>query len=197
MKRTLLFVVLLAVLTVGAANAQIFKLGVKAGAIINQNKLTVAGAEYKSAPAGFDVGLQMQVKIPVVGIFVQPEVLYSYSSSKYNVVTGQVKSVTNQLDVPVMLGWKIAFFRVQAGPVFSFPFTNMNGNLGGVGANFKDYNTGYVAGVGFDIGRFTLDARYQGDFKAREAEILGVNVPEVKLLQGRFSFSLGYTLFKI
>lgn len=193
-----LFILLIIICSASVSEAQIFKFGVKAGVVINQDKLTVGGVDYRSKPAGFEAGLQMQVKIPVVGIFIQPEVVYSYSATNYDLITGRIRNVNNQIDVPVMIGWKIAFFRIQAGPVFSFPYSKFSGAIAGeMGMSFKDYNTGYVAGVGFDLGRFTLDARYQGEFKAREATILGTNVPQVKLLKGRFNISLGYTIFKI
>lgn len=176
------------------ANGQIFKIGVKAGVVTSTEKLSIQGVQLTDTKPGFEVGIQTQVKIPVINLFVQPEVVFSWVKSSFNGPSGQITSTTSQWDIPVMLGWKIAFFRVMAGPVFSFPSTSVSQS----GTSFKKYTTSYAAGLGFDLGRFTLDARYQGLFSPRKSQTLIGNIPtDVELRGGRFNFSLGYTLFKI
>lgn len=197
MKRQIMIVMLCVaamVVSVNESKAQIFKLGVKAGLVVDQSKVSVAGINLHETTPGFELGVQTQIKIPVVGLFVQPEFVYSRVSSKIDTPTGNQHLVTSQFDIPVMIGWKFLFMRIQAGPVFSFPSTSFSQFK----TDFKNYNTGYVAGLGVDLGRFTIDARYQGEFSKRESDILGGVFPQrISVMNGRFNFSLGYTLFKI
>lgn len=196
MKKSLVIVVALVAILCGAqtAKGQIFKLGVKAGAIVSSEKLSIGGVQVSDTKPGFEIGIQTQVKIPVIGLFIQPEVTYSWVKTKFNGPNGLITSTTSQWDIPVMLGWKIAFFRIMAGPVFSFPSTSVSWGQ----ADFSKYTTSYAVGLGFDLGKFTLDARYQGLFAPRRTETLIGGIPTgVELRGGRFNFALGYTLFKI
>lgn len=197
MKKSLVIIATIFAMVCSAqtAKGQIFKLGVKAGLVVNSEKLSIGGVQQSDTKPGFEIGIQTQIKIPVVNIFFQPEFIYNRVKTKFNGIDGNsMTSTTSQFDIPVMVGWKIAFFRVMAGPVFSFPSTNISWD----GTKMNKYTTSYVAGVGFDLGRFTIDARYQGLFAPRRTETIIGSIPtSVELKGGRFNFSLGYTLFKI
>ena len=87
---------------------------------------------------------------------------------------GKVDVRFSNFDVPVLFGVRIAkFFRINVGPMASLRLTN-NGKIGdsfdvitggNSGAEFKNRVAyGYQAGVGLDLGRLSLDVRYEGNF---------------------------------
>ncbi len=72
----------------------------------------------------------------------------------------------NDINVPVMGSWKIAFLRFNAGPVGHF-FLNSSSDLrdaDGRERTFDTFNLGYTLGGAIDIGPLTLDVRYDGNF---------------------------------
>jgi hypothetical protein len=124
-------------------------------------------------------------------VYLQPEVLISQKGGRYDLVTDNGNStktvdfrMTN-LDLPLLVGVKIGdVFRINAGPIATFNIGD-NGRLGdaieearGESAErvYKKAVFGYQAGVGFDIGQFNLDVRYEGnvndiiDVKYKNAE---------------------------
>lgn len=197
MKKSLVVILALVSMVMGVqtAKGQIFKIGAKAGLVIGSDKLSIDGVQSASSMPGFEIGIQTQVKIPGLGLFIQPEFIYNWVKTSFNSPTlGPITSTTSQFDIPVMVGWKIAFFRVMVGPVFSFPSTSISWGK----ADLSKYTTSYAAGIGVDLGRFTIDARYQGLFSPRKSQTSVGNMPVgVELRSGRYNFSLGYTLFKI
>ncbi len=111
-------------------------------------------------------------------VFLQPEILISQKGGKYDVITdngNNTKTIDfrmTNLDLPLLIGVKLGnVFRINAGPVATFNI----GNDGRLGDAIEDahgesaeqiYNKavfGYQAGVGFDIGQFNLDVRYEGN----------------------------------
>lgn len=111
-------------------------------------------------------------------VFLQPEILISQKGGKYDVITdngNNTKTIDfrmTNLDLPLLLGVKLGnVFRINAGPIATFNI----GNDGRLGDAIEDargesaeqiYNKavfGYQAGLGFDIGQFNLDVRYEGN----------------------------------
>lgn len=175
-----------------AANAQYdpaFRFGIKAGAnlsnINGSNDLSLAPGgnafNFKhndNRSLGFAGGVFFRFGKT---FFIQPEILLSQKGGKFNVYkdgvlndNGKVDVRFSNLDVPVLFGVRIAkFFRINAGPMASLRLSN-NGKIGdsfdavtgeNSGAEFKNRLAfGYQAGVGVDLGRLSLDVRYEGNF---------------------------------
>ena len=123
------------------------------------------------------LGYQLGVfaRISLLGIYVQPEVLFSNAKSKISysdldnngeTIVGEIK--LNKIDIPVMFGKRfLKIFRINAGPVFTLPL-NDNISLEGAEASFKDIETNYKnatvgaqIGAGLDLSILTLDLRYE------------------------------------
>jgi hypothetical protein len=112
--------------------------------------------------------------------YIQPEFLFSQKGGTFNAYKdgltneeGKVDVRFSNFDVPVLIGGRIGkVFRINVGPVASLRLTN-NGKIGDsfrnyTGENAQDeYNNnvtfGYQAGVGLDLGRLSLDVRYEGN----------------------------------
>jgi len=139
----------------------------------------------KNAKAGFQAGFFG--RLTVLGIYVQPELIFSSTNSRIEVkkyytntdnVESQIKTQSfKKVDIPLLIGGKFGPLRVQAGPVGSF----MLGEKSAIEAaldqteveeKFNSATWGYQVGVGADFFNFlTLDLKYEGNLSA-----LGDNV---------------------
>jgi len=122
---------------------------------------------------GYQLGVFARVSL--LGIYVQPEVLFSNAKSEISysdldnngeTIVGEVK--LNKIDIPVMFGKRfLKVFRINAGPVFTL-LLNDNISLEGAEASIKDIETNYKnatvgaqIGAGLDLSILTLDFRYE------------------------------------
>ncbi|MCE7064030.1 porin family protein [Dyadobacter sp. CY326] len=174
-----------------AASAQYdpaFRFGIKAGA----NLSNINGSNDLSlSPGGnaFDFRDNDNRSLGFAGgvffrfgktFYIQPEILLSQKGGKFNVYEdgvlndGKVDVRFSNFDVPVLFGVRIArFVRINVGPMASLRL-NKNGKISdsfdditgeNSKAEFKNRLAfGYQAGVGLDLGRLSLDVRYEGNF---------------------------------
>lgn len=152
-----------------AANvqAQSIEAGVKAG--INVSTLSKApNLGDANSTTGFVFG--GFVRTSAAGFFIQPEILLTQRRGVFSDDSSKL-TVTNTLtylDVPVLFGYKLAVFRFSAGPNFQFLMSanqdapallkdpNFSKN------NFNSTSVGFQLGVGVNLGKINLDARYDG-----------------------------------
>lgn len=72
----------------------------------------------------------------------------------------------NDVNVPLLASWKLAFLRLNAGPVGHF-FVSSTSDLmdaDGRERTFDSFNLGYTLGAAIDISKITIDIRYDGNF---------------------------------
>jgi Outer membrane protein beta-barrel domain len=108
--------------------------------------------------------------------FVQPEVLFSTKGGTVEILKAGNSSPVNvdvkfsQIDIPLLLGYKIGPLRLNAGPVASLNVAQ-GGELGdalkvytsqNINKTIEQATFGYQAGVGLDLGSFNIDVRYEG-----------------------------------
>jgi len=126
------------------------------------------------------LGYQLGVfaRISLLGIYVQPEVLFSNAKSEIQFidvidenadlidVVGKVK--LNKLDVPVMFGKRfLKVFRINAGPVFTLLLSQNIDQVGvsdtytDIESNYKSATVGAQIGAGLDLSILTIDLRYE------------------------------------
>ncbi|MDR1343393.1 MAG: PorT family protein [Prevotellaceae bacterium] len=105
MKKVLLIVALVGTCT--AAQAKTLAFGVKAG--INAPHLETNLADVKDASGlGFHAGLFGQVNIPIIGLGIQPEVLYLNQSISYiNESNESASKSASYIDIPINITWGI------------------------------------------------------------------------------------------
>jgi opacity protein-like surface antigen len=209
-----IFVLSLIVLASIPAFSQV-KFGLKAGisttnlSMTEIKQITSGSTTYTvnaitSAKYGFHGGAF--VRLTLLGIYLQPELLFTTRTNEYtvqNVTTGQttaadiVKQNFNKLDIPVMLGLKLGPLRVNAGPVGSLLINSPKDLINN--PNFKNnYNKmtiGYQAGLGFDLLKLlTFDLRYEGSLKKYQNQIQNLAGTTKVNLDDRtnaFLFSIG------
>ncbi len=128
------------------------------------------------------------------GFYVQPELLLSLKGGSFekaylNSVGLPAETVkVNMLgvDVPLLLGYKVLFFRAYLGPVAHFRISNLNdlkatlsqvSNSADVADSaIKRAIWGYQAGVGFDVMKVSVDLRYEGNLSKITSFNLGNGV---------------------
>lgn len=106
--------------------------------------------------------------------FVQPELLYNSSKFTYNVTDFKNAAFTDsaftqrfqQLDLPLILGFKFGIVRVQGGPVGHYTLTDKSdlSSFDKVIQTSPDFTYGWQAGIGFDIGSVLVDLKYEDNF---------------------------------
>ena len=142
--KKLLFIAIACMLFVTTSQAQI-RFGVKAGATFskfNWSSSVVDMYENNSA-TGFQAGIMTRIQIPIVGIAIQPELLYTSS--------GNDGSKLGYFQVPVNLQWgfdlKVVRPFIQAGPYWGFAVKKPKEWENWDGINRTDWGVGVGAGI--------------------------------------------------
>ncbi len=186
MKKTTLLITIALFFAVSAANAQFLKFGLKGGITSSNVKFdkttfTSGGNDFiaKQGDAKYGIQFGLFARVKALGIFVQPELLFSHSQGEVTIVDvndankiyNEVQKF-NKIDIPVMVGWKIGPARIGLGPVASIMLSEKDGlkdklaDLAGTSAKttFNKATYGYQVGVGLDIlGKIALDVKYEGN----------------------------------
>lgn len=209
MKKILLLALVISC-SFSAVRAQsLVQFGVKGGLLVNNSDLKYMvsnGGKYdeKSTKPGFELGFQARVRLPL-GFLIQPEVVYSRTSGTFPINAadggGELKIRSNWIEVPVLVGWKFSIVRLMVGPTFRFPMDEVL-TAGKEEAKFApqldNFVMGYQAGIGVDLGRLTLDARFCGNFSnITDQSVAGANyVPNLKVNERKVAISIGYMILK-
>ncbi len=146
----------------------------------NNVKVSLADASY-----GYQLGLYTQVK--AFGLTITPEIHFNSNEYEYRVenfdegetISKVLKDRYQYLDIPVLLGVKLAFLRLYAGPEVHY-FVNSYSELvdyQGFNEAFEKVNYGAIVGGGINVGRLRLDLRYESNFSNFEDHLFYENNP--------------------
>lgn len=208
--KKLLFITLLFA-AVQSTNAQLLSVGAKAGISSSkvkwdQNFTNVNGSySFNSGDnqLGWHAGLWLRVKVPLLGLYVQPEFLYTQLGGNVNVnfdttgipQSGNAKFKFQRFDIPVMVGWKFTALRLFVGPVFSFNLAAEQDFLGAVEDikdNYQSSTVGWQGGVGLDLGRIQIDGKYEGNLSKFSKQVKDISGFEPDQRTQQWILSLGY-----
>lgn len=186
------------------AQAQVFQLGLRGGLNLQGMSLSgfkadpgaaVSKVESEGFNTGFHLGFYSRIKI--LTFYIQPELLYRNFSSEYaftrtDGTTGTIDVTAHQMEIPVLVGMKFAWFRANLGPVYRQPF----GDFDELGDGFNGGMWGYQAGVGVDFWKLLVDVKYEGSFSSfgNSITVGGESYP-LDSRPGGVVISLGYKLF--
>lgn len=128
--------------------------------------VAISGADY-----GFQFGALL--RIPLSDRFdLQTELTFNSAKTDFQFedpdqnATVFLSERYNDINLPVMGSWKLAFLRLNAGPVGHF-FVSSDSDLmdaDGRERVWDSFNLGYTLGLAIDISRITIDVRYDGNF---------------------------------
>jgi hypothetical protein len=125
----------------------------------------------------------------------------SYTLAEYTDQQLIAKTIRNatyrHLDIPLMLGFKMGFFRIQGGPVGNFLINELSDvtRTSEFDQKLKDATFSWQAGLGLDLWRFRLDTSYEGPLHAfGESFTLGGQQLQFSKNPGRVLITLGFRL---
>ena len=164
------FVMLLGITAVKAQSTSEVNFGIKAGVNFSTLKTGLDAVSDKSGKIGFNVGIFARTGN---NLFFQPELNYVTFSDKYRFNNNAYEAKFRQLNVPLMVGYKLVNtsefnFRVSAGPDLYY---NLKKPVAPEGFDYKKFSAGGVLNAGVDIGPLALDARYSLGLKKINSEL--------------------------
>ncbi len=177
------------------AGLPFISLGVKAGLSAEKQNVNWADmnpGKLNNSAMGYHAGIVLRVDLPVLPIFVQPELLYNWSKIKSDNAStiGDVK--LSNFNVPVLVGVgfgsaKMIKLRANLGPVFNLASTAKVGDMtdSDIANALKKNTVTWTAGIGIDLLGIMLDARYNGSFKKTKVAAISAH-------PNSWTFSLGY-----
>jgi hypothetical protein len=185
------------------AQSQSLKFGVKAG--LNFSEMSNKNALYSgtSSATGFVGGVYGHAGI--LGFFVRPEVLFSQRKGAFTSTVDQtaVINTLNYIDIPVLVGYKLAFARFNFGPNFQFlasakqKATQAAKDQNFSKDNFNESAIGFQAGVGVDVAKLSIDLRYDGNFNNLGKEVVTAagNKIDYSTRASMWQLTLGFKIF--
>ncbi len=185
MKKTLLLVVCTLMGATAFAQAD-SGFGIKAGLNYTQNGDLIAsvGNAAENLVQGSDgkVGYHVGIfgKLELAKLYIRPELVYTRTSSSYD-LNGDTNSYDiSKLDLPVLLGVKVVGpVHVFAGPAFQYLLKNDLENFS-INDAENDFSVGLHIGAGVNLGKLGFDVRYERGFSQNEANFVSDNItPEI------------------
>ncbi len=153
------------------------------------------------ATIGFHAGIT--ARISFMGLFVQPDILFTHSGGEIevkslsgeNVTTTILEQKFNKIDIPIMVGYKFGPVHAQVGPIASIMLSSTSeiANVDDYEDKFNSATWGFQAGVGFDILMLGVDLKYEGSFSKLGNKIpIGDKEYELDSRNNQFVLSLTY-----
>lgn len=177
----LLVFMLASVTRVALAQDNSLRVGIKGG--LNVSNLYVDDVDDENPKYGFHVGVYTQLFESDV-FAIQPEILFSTKGTRttYDELgfEGDAKFNLNYLDIPVLAVFKLGdAAEIHIGPYFGYLLsanTDVDGDIDDFEEldrdNFKSWDYGLSAGVGFNAGAVQIGARYNyGLQKIAESDV--------------------------
>lgn len=181
---------------ISSAGVELDDLIIKDANDVQQLKLTL-----QNSTPEYQVGAFARVQL--LGIYVQPELLFTTASSTYEVEDAQTGDISERteryynVEIPIIGGLKLGPLRAQAGPVFRTQLGNKSdlADIDNYGRKFKESTVGFQAGVGVDLGKkIVLDLKYEpnlGRFRD-DVTIMG-NTYAISDRKSQLIFAAGYS----
>ncbi len=140
------------------------KLGIKGGLNFNSLKDVSGNVDDTwSKQTGYHLGLAYQLKVPFIGLGIQPELLFVRQKTEANTIPSNAITL-DYLTLPVnlQLGLDLLLFRpfVMVSPYISYA-VNKGDMLSGTNwDNINRFDYGYGLGAGIDIWKLQISGKY-------------------------------------
>ncbi len=177
-------VLLILCLTLGMSQiltAQI-QFGVKGGINYNSDSFNnvkedvFSGAKGK---AGFHAGLWFRGKIPIIGVYIRPEFVFTQLKSEVTYLAegiGTSVSTTynfQKIDVPILIGKKfLGFANAFIGPSFQYILDSDFGISSLEKVEISNFSMGLQFGAGVEFGKLGIDVRWERSLSDAETKFV-------------------------
>lgn len=163
-----------------------FTIGIKGGANFANLHSSLKELSKEKGKMGYNVGVFARVG---GNLYLQPELNYTAFKSEYTYASDQYRPKFKQMNVPLMVGYKLINtselnLRISAGPDFNY---TLNKPDAPTAFDYKRFTLGGVFNAGVDLGNITLDARYSRGF-TKINKGLGEST-------GIYNLSVGFKIF--
>lgn len=177
MKKVIL-VIFLALGLSQVSNGQI-QFGLKGGINYNSNSIKESGQDVfdgAKSKTGYHAGVWLRFKIPVIGLYLRPELVYTNLENEVYYKTAAKTTTHNfqKLDIPVLLGKKIfGIGNVYIGPSFQY-ILDSDFSVSDISSVDGDgFTVGLQFGGGLEFGRLGIDVRWERAFSDVESSFVG------------------------
>jgi hypothetical protein len=154
----------------------------------------IQGAESKS---GFHAGLWFRGKVPIIGLYIRPELVYTQVKSEYMESESNSSNYEfSKIDVPILLGKNfLGFATAFIGPSFQyilnddFEFSEVTTD------DFDKFSVGLQMGLGIEFGSLGIDVRWERGLSETEANFSQENTDfTIDNRTNQIIFGLSYQL---
>lgn len=173
MKKVLLLVTSLLLFSIQGFS----QFGIKGG--LNYNKLSdidiQALDQNVDNSTGFNVGILYRVKVPVIGLAIQPELIYSQTSCNFGPSLkgvepshhGDLKVSNLMLPVSLQMGMDLILLRpfIQVAPYIGYTISTSN-NVDNLKFDAEKFKYGIGVGAGIDIWKLQVSGRYNWELSS-------------------------------
>jgi hypothetical protein len=159
------------------SNAQV-AFGVKGGVNYNSNSIKevqpdlFSGAKSKM---GYHAGVWLRLKVPVLGLYVRPELVYTNLENEvfYEFTQKTTSYSFQKIDIPVLIGKKIfGIGNVYVGPSFQYILAS-DFEINDISSlDSKGFTMGLQFGGGVEFGNLGIDLRWERAFSNIESTFL-------------------------
>lgn len=171
------------------AQAQL-QVGLKAGVNYNSDSFNnvsndvLNGAESRT---GYHAGIWFRAKLPIVGLYLRPEIVYTELSNDitYDNTFATAKTTDykfRKIDVPVLLGKKIfGIGNIFAGPSFQYILSSDFGFDDLKEVSTDQFSLGIQLGGGIEFGRLGIDVRWERGLSKNETKFVDDSIGSVEV----------------
>ncbi len=127
--------------------------------------------DFVESEYGFQFGLYTRIKL--FGIYIEPAAMLHSTSINYTLDEigdeGVIGAVRNEkftnLDIPVMIGFKLLFVKAFFGPVAHLNISSASDliDIPAYAQRFDKATYGFQAGLGFELWKLRFEAKYEGN----------------------------------
>lgn len=187
------------------AQAQL-QVGLKAGVNYNSDSFNnVSNDVLNSAESrtGYHAGIWFRAKLPIVGLYLRPEIVYTELSNDitYDNTFATAKTTDykfRKIDVPVLLGKKIfGIGNIFAGPSFQYILSSDFGFDDLREVSTDQFSLGIQLGGGIEFGRLGIDVRWERGLSKNETKFVDDSISSEVNFDTRVSqiiFGVSYRL---
>ncbi len=153
--------------------------GIKAGINFNSDSFQFSDKSINEtvdtkSKMGYHAGIWTRIKVPVIGLYVRPELVYTALKSEITSKTlGSTDYNFQKIDIPVLVGMKfLGVANVFVGPSFQYI---IDGDLKwDIVKEVKtdDFTVGMQLGAGVELGKIGLDVRWERGFSDTESKAI-------------------------
>ena len=158
------------------SNAQI-QFGIKGGINYNSDSFDAVKAdvfEGAKSKTGFHAGIWTRIKIPVIGFYIRPELVYTKLSNEVTYLPKGINQTTTynfqKIDIPVLLGKKIfGVGNIFIGPSFQYLLSSDFSFNDIKDVKADGFTMGLQFGGGIELGKLGIDVRWERAFSGIES----------------------------